>query len=228
MRYYVLATSADRTATSVPVHSRTALAALFGELDRLGPDPAIEHLRQSPPEQDADGRPRWTQDGDGKQEPTSGEGSSQDSGQSPSPEHTGTGKRPGKGRRPRSVGVRYPQQATGRRPTHAEVEHRVASLQLWLAQRLPIVVIRERAQADWGVASTYTVDKYIRLARSRMVEELIDNRLVHQAEQIYALMDCARRAAEAEQFSAAVGAHRVIAEISGMLRAPIKPPGERP
>ena len=222
----MLATSADRTATSVPVHSRTAQAALFGELDRLGPDPAIEHLRQSPPEQDADGRPRWPQDGDGTQEPTDGEDRTQCSG--PGSEQTGTGKRSTKGRRPRSVGVRYPQQATGRRPTHAEVEHRVASLQLWLAQRLPIVVIRERAQADWGVASTYTVDKYIRLARSRMVEELIDNRLVHQAEQIYALMDCARRAAEAEQFSAAVGAHRVIAEISGMLRAPIKPPGERP
>ena len=221
-------TSADRTATSVPVHSRTALAVLFGELDRLGPDPAIEHLRQSPPGQDADGRPRWPQNGDGSQEPTSGGGSSQDSGQSPHPEEAGTGKRSTKGRRPRSVGVRYPEQATGRRPTHAEVEHRVASLQLWLAQRLPVVVIRERAQADWGVASTYTVDKYIRLARSRMVEELIDNRLVHQAEQIYALMDCARRAAEAEQFSAAVGAHRVIAEISGMLRSPIKPPGERP
>lgn len=201
---------------------------LFGELDRLGPDPAIEHLRQSPPGQDADGRPRWPQNGDGSQEPTSGGGSSQDSGQGPHPEEAGTGKRSTKGRRPRSVGVRYPEQATGRRPTHAEVEHRVASLQLWLAQRLPIVVIRERAQADWGVASTYTVDKYIRLARSRMVEELIDNRLVHQAEQIYALMDCARRAAEAEQFSAAVGAHRVIAEISGMLRSPIKPPGERP
>ena len=201
---------------------------LFGELDRLGPDPAIEHLRQSPPGQDADGRPRWPQNGDGSQEPTSGGGSSQDSGQSPHPEEAGTGKRSTKGRRPRSVGVRYPEQATGRRPTHAEVEHRVASLQLWLAQRLPVVVIRERAQADWGVASTYTVDKYIRLARSRMVEELIDNRLVHQAEQIYALMDCARRAAEAEQFSAAVGAHRVIAEISGMLRSPIKPPGERP
>ena len=224
----MLATSADRTATSVPVHSRTALAVLFGELDRLGPDPAIEHLRLSAPEQDADGRPRWPQDGDGKQEPTSREDGAQVPSTGPSPEEAGTGKRPGKGRRPRSVGVRYPQQATGRRPTHAEVEHRVASLQLWLAQRLPIVVIRERAQADWGVASTYTVDKYIRLARSRMVEELIDNRLVHQAEQIYALMDCARRAAEAEQFSAAVGAHRVIAEISGMLRSPIKPPGERP
>ena len=220
------ATSADLTARTNQAHSRTALAVLFGELDRLGPDPAIEHLRQSPPEQDADGRPRWPQNGDGTQQPTAGEDGAQCPG--PGSEQTGTGKRAGQGRRPRSVGVRYPQQATGRRPTHAEVEHRVASLQLWLAQRLPIVVIRERAQADWGVASTYTVDKYIRLARSRMVEELIDNRLVHQAEQIYALMDCARRAAEAEQFSAAVGAHRVIAEISGMLRSPIKPPGERP
>ena len=224
------ATSANPTARTNQAHSRTALAALFGELDRLGPDPAIEHLRLSAPEQDADGRPRWPQDGDGTQEPTSDEDGAQDQGpgSGPSPEAAGTGKRAGKGRRPRSVGVRYPQQASGRRPTHAEVEHRVASLQLWLAQRLPVVVIRERAQADWGVASTYTVDKYIRLARSRMVEELIDNRLVHQAEQIYALMDCARRAAEAEQFSAAVGAHRVIAEISGMLRSPIKPPGERP
>ena len=222
------ATTANPTARTNQAPSRTDLAALFGELDRLGPDPAIEHLRQSPPEQYADGRPRWPQDGDGTQEPTAWEDGAQDSGQSPHPEEAGTGKRSTKGRRPRSVGVRYPEQATGRRPTHAEVEHRVASLQLWLAQRLPIVVIRERAQADWGVASTYTVDKYIRLARSRMVEELIDNRLVHQAEQIYALMDCARRAAEAEQFSAAVGAHRVIAEISGMLRSPIKPPGERP
>ena len=200
---------------------------LFGELDRLGPDPAIEHLRQSPPEQDADGRPRWPQDGDGTQEPTSGEGSSHDSGQSLNPEEAGTSTRAGKGRRPRSVGVRYPQQATGRRPTHAEVEHRVASLQLWLAQRLPIVVIRERAQADWGVASTYTVDKYIRLARSRMVEELITDRLRHQAEQIFALNDCARRAMDAEQFSAAVGAFRVIAEIGGILRAPLKAPEAR-
>jgi len=33
----------------------------------------------------------------------------------------------------------------------------------------------------------------------------------------------ARRAADAEQFSASVGAHRVLAEITGMLRAPVKP-----
>ena len=63
-----------------------------------------------------------------------------------------------------------------------------------------------------------------RLRRRRMVEELVEDRLVHQAEAIFALQDVARRAAEAEQFSAAVGAHRVLAEITGMLRAPIKPP----
>jgi len=32
---------------------------------------------------------------------------------------------------------------------------------------------------------------------------------------------------DAEQFSAAVGAFRVIAEIGGLLRAPIKPPEGR-
>ena len=58
----------------------------------------------------------------------------------------------------------------------------------------------------------------------RMVEELITDRRRHQAEQIFALNDCARRAMDAEQFSAAVGAFRVIAEIGGLLRAPIKPP----
>ena len=57
-----------------------------------------------------------------------------------------------------------------------------------------------------------------------MVTELINNRLEHQAQHIYALYDCARRAMDAEQFSAAVGALRVIAEIGGLLRAPIKPP----
>jgi hypothetical protein len=49
----------------------------------------------------------------------------------------------------------------------------------------------------------------------------------HQAEQIFALNECARRAMDAEQFSAAVGAFRVIAEIGGLLRAPIKPPEPR-
>ncbi|MEA5415483.1 hypothetical protein [Synechococcus sp. BA-132 BA5] len=57
-----------------------------------------------------------------------------------------------------------------------------------------------------------------------MVEELITDRRRHQAEQIFALNDCARRAMDAGHFNAAVGAFRVIAEIGGLLRAPIKPP----
>ena len=125
-------------------------------------------------------------------------------------------------------GVRFPLQKSGKRPSCAEVELRVATIQLWIAERQPYVVIKQRAKAEWTITSRCTLDKYIRLARARMVDELIDNRLIHQAEQIYALMECARRAAEAEQFSAAVGAHRVIAEIAGMLRAPSKPHAERP
>jgi hypothetical protein len=78
----------------------------------------------------------------------------------------------------------------------------------------------------WGMSSFYTLRKYIKVARSRMAQELVTDRSLHIAEQIYALMDVARRAAEAEQFSASVGAHRVICEITGMLRAPIKPPSE--
>ena len=74
------------------------------------------------------------------------------------------------------------------------------------------------------VTNTKTVNRYLNLARERMVEELISDRRRHQAEQIFALNECARRAMDAEQFSAAVGAFRVIAEIGGLLRAPIKPP----
>jgi hypothetical protein len=73
------------------------------------------------------------------------------------------------------------------------------------------------------VSNVKTINRYLDLARMRMVEELISDRRRHQAEQIFALNDCARRAMDAEQFSAAVGAFRVIAEIGGLLRAPIKP-----
>ena len=72
--------------------------------------------------------------------------------------------------------------------------------------------------------NTQTINRYLNLARERMVEELISDRRRHQAEQIFALNDCARRAMDAEQFSAAVGAFRVIAEIGGLLRAPLKAP----
>ena len=74
------------------------------------------------------------------------------------------------------------------------------------------------------MSNVKTVNRYLDLARERMVEELISDRRRHQAEQIFALNDCARRAMDAEQFSAAVGAFRVIAEIGGLLRAPLKPP----
>ena len=110
------------------------------------------------------------------------------------------------------------------RPSRVEIERRVAEAQLWIAQRLPMVQILENAGANWGVTNTQTINRYLNLARERMVEELISDRRRHQAEQIFALNECARRAMDAEQFSAAVGAFRVIAEIGGLLRAPIKPP----
>jgi hypothetical protein len=74
------------------------------------------------------------------------------------------------------------------------------------------------------VSNITTINSYLNTARERMVEELISDRRRHQADQIFALNECARRAMDAEQFSAAVGAFRVIAEIGGLLRAPIKAP----
>ena len=109
-----------------------------------------------------------------------------------------------------------------------EVERRIAEAQLWISQRMPLLRIYENAGASWGVTNTRTVRSYLDAARQRMVEDLISNRLEHQAQHIYALYECARRAMDAEQFSAAVGALRVIAEIGGILRAPIKPPEARP
>ena len=109
-----------------------------------------------------------------------------------------------------------------------EVEMRIAEAQLWIAQRLPLALMREKATQNWGVSNIKTISRYLALARERMVEELISDRRRHQAEQIFALNECARRAMNAEQFSAAVGAFRVIAEIGGLLRAPIKPPEARP
>ena len=154
----------------------------------------LEELRQAPPKQDADGQPVW-----------------------PAADPS----RPvGKGNPPR--GRRS--QNHKPRATHMEVETRIAEAQLWIAQRLPLAQIREKAAQNWGVSNIKTVSKYLAIARERMVEELISDRRRHQAEQIFALNDCARRAMDAEQFSAAVGAFRVIAEIGGLLRAPIKPP----
>jgi hypothetical protein len=125
---------------------------------------------------------------------------------------------------PRGLTTRFPHQKLPPRPSVAEVERRIAEAQLWIAQRLPLVTMRANAADSWGVSNTRTVNRYLDLARMRMVEELISDRKRHQAEQIFALNDCARRAMDAEQFSAAVGAFRVIAEIGGLLRAPLKAP----
>jgi len=125
-------------------------------------------------------------------------------------------------RRPRGSTTHRPP-----RPSRVEVERRVAEAQLWISQRLPLALIFEKGRESWGVANTQTINRYLDLARERMVEELITDRRRHQAEQIFALNECARRAMDAEQFSAAVGAFRVIAEIGGLLRAPIKPPEPR-
>jgi hypothetical protein len=114
------------------------------------------------------------------------------------------------------------------RPSRLEVERRIAEAQLWIAQRIPLVLIAEKARESWGVNNTQTINRYLNLARERMVEELVQNRLQHQAEQIYGLNELIRRAIDAEQFSAAVGAYRVIAEIGGLLRAPLKASENRP
>jgi hypothetical protein len=178
---------------------RLALMAALGEI--TPEDPAIEVLRNSAPLEDADGNPIWPD---------------------PPPGHKGKGRSK---RNPAAVGVskRFPQQSVSPRPSRSEVEQRIATLQLWLTQRQPAVMIRDQAALLWEMTSYTTLKKYLRVARSRMVEELVEDRLVHQAEAIYALQDVARRAADAEQFSASVGAHRVLAEITGMLRAPVKP-----
>ena len=133
----------------------------------------------------------------------------------------------GRGNPPRRDSLRNPEASGGRRPSHAEIEQRIAEAQLWIAQRLPLVQIRENAGSRWGISNTKTINRYLDLARQRMVAELISDRRRHQAEQIFALNECARRAMDAEQFNAAVGAFRVIAEIGGLLRAPIKPPEAR-
>jgi len=177
--------------------SRRASAKPAGSGEPQTPDvdqALLEELRQAPPQQDADGQPVW-----------------------PAADPS----RPvGKGNPPRA---RRRQQHRPR-ASHMEVEQRIAEAQLWVAQRLPLALMREKAAQNWGVSNIKTVSKYLAIARERMVEELISDRRRHQAEQIFALNDCARRAMDAEQFSAAVGAFRVIAEIGGLLRAPIKPP----
>ena len=183
----------------VRLQIRESLALALGEIDRSYREPAVDILRDSAPHEDDDGNPLW-------------------------PGAASGAKLSAKGKKRHGEGVRFPQQVSKPRPSRAEVENRVAHFQLWIAQRQPRSFIRDQASILWDMTSECTLRKYMRVARSRMVEELVDDRLMHQAEQIYALMDVARRAADAEQFSASVGAHRVICEIAGLLRGPVKAP----
>jgi hypothetical protein len=173
----------------------------------------IEDLRGAPGAEDEDGRPIWA-----VQEPRSRRG-------------TGGESRSGKGgRHPRcSQPPRpSPQKPFAPRPSRQEVERRIAEAQLWIAQRLPLIEIRDNAARNWGITNTKTVGRYLSLARQRMVEELVQNRLEHQAAYIEGLSELIRRSMAAEQFNAAVGAYRVMAEVTGMLRAPLKAPEPRP
>jgi len=177
------------------------------------PDDPIEELRSAPGAEDEDGRPLWP-----GQDPTSG------------------GQRPpgsGQGAKTRHPRCRQPPRASKQkpfapRPSRQEVERRIAEAQLWIAQRLPLIEIRDNAARNWGITNTKTVGRYLSLARQRMVEELVQNRLEHQAAYIEGLSELIRRSMAAEQFNAAVGAYRVMAEVTGMLRAPLKAPEPRP
>ena len=170
---------------------------MSGPWPQGGPNPdPINALRDAAPREDADGLPIGLPQGVDPRRPV------------------GPGNPPRQGRKSNPVP----------RPSRLEIERRVAEAQLWIAQRLPMVQILEKAGANWGIHNTQTVHRYLNLARERMVEELITDRRRHQAEQIFALNECARRAMDAGQFNAAVGAFRVIAEIGGLLRAPLKAP----
>jgi hypothetical protein len=176
--------------------ARPGTRALWGQSEPAAE--GVEALRDAAPHQDEDGNPCFR-----SERPSRGD-----------PERPSS----------RGVATRFPHQKLPPRASVAEVERRIAEAQLWIAQRLPLSLMRANAADSWGVSNTRTINRYLDLARKRMVAELISNRLEHQAQHIYALYDCARRAMDAEQFSAAVGALRVIAEIGGLLRAPIKPP----
>ena len=170
----------------------------------------IEDLRGAPGQEDADGQPLYPSEKPGSKSRARAKSDS-----------IGSARHPRCSQPPRST----KDKPFAPRPSRGEVERRIAEAQLWIAQRLPLIRIRDNAAQNWGVTNTKTVNRYLNLARERMVEELISDRRRHQAEQIFALNECARRAMDAEQFSAAVGAFRVIAEIGGLLRAPLKLPG---
>ena len=128
---------------------------------------ALEELRAAAPKQDDDGQPLW-------------------------PEATDPTRPIGPGNPPR----RKQGQKNTPRATVGEIENRIAEAQLWIAQRLPMVMVFENARERWGIINHETVRRYMHTARERMVTDLISDRCRHQAEQIYALNELARNAAK--------------------------------
>lgn len=180
---------------------------------RIPPDDLIEELRSAPGAEDEDGRPLWP-------EQDAASGSQKRAGSKPGAQAG----HPRCQQPPRAS----QQKPFAPRPSRQEVERRIAEAQLWIAQRLPLIEIRDNAARNWGITNTKTVGRYLSLARRRMVEELVQNRLEHQAAYIEGLSELIRRSMAAEQFNAAVGAYRVMAEVTGMLRAPLKAPEPKP
>ena len=41
------------------------------------------------------------------------------------------------------------------------MERRIAEAQLWVAQRMPLVQIREKARESWGVTNSQTINRYL-------------------------------------------------------------------
>ena len=99
----------------------------------------LDELRAAPPQQDDDGNPIWTA--------------------ADSSRPVGKGNPP-RGRRSKTHKPRA---------THMEVETRIAEAQLWVAQRLPLAQIREKAAHNLGITNIKTISRYLALARQRMV-----------------------------------------------------------
>ena len=100
----------------------------------------LEELRQAPPQQDVDGQPVW-----------------------PAADPS----RPvGKGNPPR--GRRS--QTHKPRATQMEVETRIAEAQLWVAQRLPLAQMREKANQNWGITTVKTIRRYLAMTRQRVMK----------------------------------------------------------
>ena len=115
-----------------------AAAFLHAAQDEERREAQVHGLRDAPSAEDDDGQPLT------------------DDAVSAKSSHRAGGAAPGKQRSPRCSDP--PRASKERpfapRPTHQEVEHRIAEAQLWIAQRLPLAAIRANARQNWGIRAT--------------------------------------------------------------------------